>query len=124
MPRSRGIVATCWFQKITADSWVAILQFGSNHLERVFIATGAYTLIARPKVTKKLVSTQYAIRNSQRRYWRGPTRTKSEWTLAIAFARKFNTKGEAVATAVLVRVTAIVQLSRGNVVEQMHKIRK
>lgn len=84
----------------------------------------SYKVIARPVATKKRVSTQYVVRNSERRYWRGPTRRSSAWTITIALAHKFETKDEAVAFAASVGETAIVEVSKGNIVKEIRRIRK
>jgi hypothetical protein len=82
-----------------------------------------HKVLVDPDTTKKGVPTSYAIRNSENRYWRGPTRRSSEWTPAIALAYKFKAVNEAVAVATSVGAAAIVEL-RGNTVEEIRRIGK
>lgn len=82
-----------------------------------------HKVIAGPVATKKQVSTWYAIKNSERRYWRGRTLRSSEWTLAISLAHKFKTEEEAFTAAASVGATKVVEVS-GNTVKQIRRIRR
>ena len=87
------------------------------------LTEAGHKVLVDPDTTKKGVPTSYAIRNSENRYWRGPTRRSSEWTPAIALAYKFKAVNEAVAVATSVGAAAIVEL-RGNTVEEIRRIGK
>jgi len=50
------------------------------------------------------------------RYWRGKTPRSSAWTLAIALARKFQTREEAMSVAKAVGGEKIAEITEGNAV--------
>jgi hypothetical protein len=58
----------------------------------------------------------FVIQNSERRYWRGETLRSSPWTVAIALAHKFQTRGKAVTKATVVGGEKIAKVTKGNVV--------